>query len=85
MGGLSIWHWLIFLAVVILIFGTKKLGSVGKDVGSAIRGFKKAMNEGEDEGKEVARQIKQSVEGDAEFPESKSANESSSSRDKRSV
>jgi hypothetical protein len=43
------------------------------------------MNEGEAEGKETARQIKQSVEGDAEFPENKSANESSTSSDKRSA
>jgi sec-independent protein translocase protein TatA len=71
MGSLSIWHWLIVLGVVILVFGTKKLGSVGSDVGSAIRNFKKAMNEGEREGDKVARQIKQSIDGDAEFPETK--------------
>lgn len=84
MGAISIWHWLIVLGIVILVFGTKKLSSMGSDVGSAIKNFKKAMNDGEAEGKEAARQIKQSVEGDAEFPESKSANESSSS-DKRST
>jgi sec-independent protein translocase protein TatA len=72
MGSFSIWHWLIVLVVVIVIFGTKKLGSVGTDVGSAIRNFKKAMNDGEAEGKEAAKQIKQSVNIDAEFPESKS-------------
>lgn len=72
MGSMSIWHWLIVLGVVILVFGTKKLGSVGSDVGSAIKNFKKAMNEGEAEGKEVAKQIKQSVGVDADFSESKS-------------
>lgn len=46
MGGLSIWHWLIVLVIVILVFGTKKLGSVGKDLGSAVRGFKEGMKEG---------------------------------------
>ena len=71
MGSLSIWHWLIVLGIVILVFGTKKLGSVGSDVGSAIKNFKKAMNEGETEGKEAAKQIKQSVGMDAEFPEAK--------------
>lgn len=71
MGSLSIWHWLIVLGVVILVFGTKKLGSVGSDVGSAIKNFKKAMSEGEAEGEKVAKQIKQSVEGDAQFTESK--------------
>ena len=60
MGSLSIWHWLIVLGVVILVFGTKKLGSVGSDVGSAIKNFKKAMNEGEAEGDKAAKQIKQS-------------------------
>jgi sec-independent protein translocase protein TatA len=85
MGSLSIWHWLIVLVVVILIFGTKKLSSMGGDVGSAIRNFKKAMNEGEAEGKDAAKQIRQSVEGDAEFPESKPRNESTSSNDKRSA
>jgi sec-independent protein translocase protein TatA len=76
---------LIVLVVVILIFGTKKLSSMGGDVGSAIRNFKKAMNEGEAEGKDAAKQIRQSVEGDAEFPESKPRNESTSSNDKRSA
>ncbi|MGC4027273.1 MAG: Sec-independent protein translocase subunit TatA [Steroidobacteraceae bacterium] len=71
MGSLSIWHWLIVLGVVVLVFGTKKLGSVGSDVGSAIRNFKKAMNEGEAEGEKAAKQIKQSITGDAEFPENK--------------
>jgi sec-independent protein translocase protein TatA len=85
MGSLSIWHWLIVLGIVILVFGTKKLSSMGSDVGSAIKNFKKAMNEGEAEGKEAAKQIKQSVDPDAEFPEDKSANESSSSSDKRSA
>ena len=71
MGSLSIWHWLIVLGIVILVFGTKKLGNVGSDVGSAIKNFKKAMNDGEKEGEQVAKQIKQSVSGDAEFPENK--------------
>ncbi len=85
MGSFSIWHWLIVLGIVILVFGTKKLGSVGSDVGSAIRNFKKAMNDGESEGKEAAKQIKQSIDTDAQFPESKSANKSSSSSDNRSA
>jgi sec-independent protein translocase protein TatA len=83
MGSLSIWHWLIVLGIVILVFGTKKLGNVGSDVGSAIRNFKKAMNDGEAEGKEAAKQIKQSIDSDAQFPESKSTSEHAGS-DKRS-
>ena len=66
MGSMSIWHWLIVLAIVALVFGTKKLGSIGHDLGSAVRGFKKAMNEGEAE--EQAKQLKHDSP-DAEFPE----------------
>jgi sec-independent protein translocase protein TatA len=79
MGSLSIWHWLIVLGIVILVFGTKKLGSVGTDVGAAIRNFKKSMSEGDAEGQQAAKQIKQSVGVDAEFPESKPANQPASS------
>ena len=49
MGGLSIWHWLIVLAIVVLIFGTKKLRNLGGDLGGAIKNFKGAMKEGENE------------------------------------
>lgn len=48
MGGLSIWHWLIVLVIVILVFGTKKLSNIGKDLGGAVRGFKEGMKEGEE-------------------------------------
>lgn len=47
MGSLSIWHWLVLLLVVVVIFGTKRLGGAGKDLGSAIKEFKKAMREDE--------------------------------------
>jgi sec-independent protein translocase protein TatA len=40
MGSLSIWHWLIVLLVIVLVFGTKKLGSIGGDLGKAVKGFK---------------------------------------------
>ncbi len=40
MGSFSIWHWLIVLVVVVLVFGTKKLGNVGSDLGKAVKGFK---------------------------------------------
>lgn len=45
MGSLSIWHWLIVLLVVALVFGTKKLRNVGEDLGTAVKGFKKGMND----------------------------------------
>ena len=47
MGSFSIWHWLIVLLVVVLIFGTKKLRNMGSDVGGAVKNFKEAMNEGQ--------------------------------------
>jgi sec-independent protein translocase protein TatA len=43
MGSLSIWHWLIVLGIVILVFGTKKLRNIGADLGGAVRGFKDGM------------------------------------------
>ncbi len=43
MGGLSIWHWLIVLLVVVMIFGTKKLRNIGQDLGGAVKGFKEGM------------------------------------------
>ena len=45
MGGLSIWHWLIVLLVVVLIFGTKKLRNIGQDLGGAVKGFKEGMRD----------------------------------------
>lgn len=45
MGSFSLWHWLIVLLIVVLIFGTKKLRNIGSDVGGAVNEFKKAMNE----------------------------------------
>jgi len=49
MGGLSIWHWLIVLLVVVLIFGTKKLRNMGQDLGGAVKGFKEGMKTPDEE------------------------------------
>jgi sec-independent protein translocase protein TatA len=46
MGSFSIWHWLIVLLVVVLIFGTKKLKNIGSDLGSAVKGFKDGVKSG---------------------------------------
>ena len=46
MGSFSIWHWLIVLVIVMLVFGTKKLRNMGTDLGGAVRGFKDGMREG---------------------------------------
>jgi sec-independent protein translocase protein TatA len=49
MGSFSIWHWLIVLAIIILIFGTKRLKNVGKDLGEAVKGFKKGVHDDDEE------------------------------------
>ncbi|MGN1280605.1 MAG: Sec-independent protein translocase subunit TatA [Succinivibrio sp.] len=56
MGLSSVWHWLILLAVVALIFGTGKIKTLGKDLGQAIRGFKESINDekAEDTGSELS-------------------------------
>ncbi|EPQ9967467.1 Sec-independent protein translocase subunit TatA [Vibrio vulnificus] len=53
MGGISIWQLLIIAVIVVLLFGTKKLRGIGSDLGGAIKGFKKAMNEEESEKKDA--------------------------------
>ncbi len=54
MGSFSIWHWLIVLAVVLVVFGTKKLRNIGSDLGGAVKGFKEAVKEGD---KEAPKQV----------------------------
>lgn len=46
MGSFSIWHWLVVLLIVVMVFGTKKLKNVGSDLGSAVKGFKDGMKDG---------------------------------------
>ncbi|MGQ9723909.1 MAG: Sec-independent protein translocase subunit TatA [Tepidimonas sp.] len=46
MGSLSIWHWLVVLLIVVLVFGTKKLKNIGSDLGSAVKGFKDGLRDG---------------------------------------
>jgi sec-independent protein translocase protein TatA len=78
MGFGSIWHWLIVLAIVVLIFGTKKLKSAAGDLGGAVKDFKKAMNDDEDKPSEDSQKRLESDEPDAEFPEQKKKNKSHS-------
>ena len=49
MGSMSIWHWLIVLVVILLVFGTKKLGNMGSDIGKAVKGFKDGVKGSEDD------------------------------------
>lgn len=62
MGGISLWQLIIIAVIVVLLFGTKKLGSLGSDLGASIKGFKKAMNDDDDKTKSA-----QSREDDADF------------------
>lgn len=57
MGSLSIWHWLIVLAIVLVVFGTKKLRNAGGDLGGAIKNFKSAMKEGEESAAKTPEQL----------------------------
>lgn len=61
MGSFSIWHWLIVLVIVMLVFGTKKLRNVGQDLGGAVKGFKDGMKEagGGDKPADVAQPTQQ--------------------------
>jgi sec-independent protein translocase protein TatA len=59
MGGISIWQLLIIALIVILLFGTKKLRSLGGDLGGAVKGFKNAMSSGDDK---PSQEDKQSLE-----------------------
>ena len=57
MGSFSIWHWLIVLLIVVLVFGTSKLKNLGRDLGGGIKGFKEGLKEGqEDEPKKVTNE-----------------------------
>ena len=66
MGTFSVWHWLIVLLIVMLVFGTKKLRNIGEDLGGAVKGFKQGMKEAEADNKPVgaaAQQPPQQVSG----------------------
>ena len=54
MGSFSIWHWLIVLAIIVLIFGTKKLRNLGGDLGGAVKGFKDGMKSENEKSAEAA-------------------------------
>jgi sec-independent protein translocase protein TatA len=55
MGSLSIWHWLIVLLVVVIVFGTGKLRNLGRDLGGAVKGFKEGMREGSESPSETPK------------------------------
>ncbi len=55
MGSFSIWHWLIVLLIVVMVFGTKKLKNIGSDLGGAVKGFKDGMKDGAADDKPAAQ------------------------------
>jgi len=61
MGSFSIWHWLIVLLVVVLIFGTKKLKNMGSDLGAAVKGFKDGVRDGSTNNPDTPAQPPQQV------------------------
>jgi sec-independent protein translocase protein TatA len=65
MGGFSLWHWLVVLVIVVLVFGTKRLKNVGQDLGEAVKGFKKGI---QDDDKPSAQLPDQSRNNDTTTP-----------------
>ena len=55
MGSFSIWHWLIVLVIVMMVFGTKKLRNIGQDLGGAVKGFKEGMKSGEEPKEQISQ------------------------------
>ena len=82
MGFDSVWHWLIFLAIVLVIFGTKKIRNLGPDLGEAIRGFKKGLG-GDDEAKKKEEEEARRKEAEQLRADPKPAEEQASKQSQR--
>ncbi len=65
MGSFSIWHWLIVLVIVVLVFGTKKLKNIGADLGGAVKGFKDGVKDGGTPADPAAAQVTANKTADA--------------------
>jgi sec-independent protein translocase protein TatA len=74
MGSFSIWHWLIVLVIVVMVFGTKKLKNVGTDLGSAVKGFKDGMKDGGTP--EASQQVTNAARNDANTVDVEAKNKS---------
>lgn len=82
MGFDSVWHWLILLAIVLLVFGTKKIRNLGPDLGAAIRDFKKGMSGDDEEAKKKEEEArKQEEQLRADPPPADKADTTQSQRD----
>ena len=73
LGGISIWQLLIILVIVLLLFGTKRLKSIGSDLGNAVKGFRSAMSESEkeEEPKKLEENAAKSASGEEAVPKEK--------------
>jgi len=71
MGSFSIWHWLIVLLIVVMVFGTKKLKNLGGDLGGAVKGFKDGMKEGGSSAEDKPAAPPAQVSGTASAPADK--------------
>ncbi len=65
MGSLSIWHWLIVLVIIMLVFGTKKLRNIGSDLGGAVKGFKEGVKEGSESAAADSQPASKTIDVDA--------------------
>jgi len=81
--GIGMRELVVILLVVLLVFGAKKLRTIGSDLGAAVRGFKKSMNEGEDEEMNPPRRIRS--DGDADFADAPKSREAGQQKSDRSV
>jgi sec-independent protein translocase protein TatA len=81
MGGIGLKELLVILAIALLVFGAKKLKTIGSDLGGAVKGFKKAMNEGDDEESEKKSEDMKKLRSDA--PDAEFAEKSSSDKKER--
>ncbi|WP_137937261.1 Sec-independent protein translocase subunit TatA [Chitinivorax sp. B] len=66
MGSLSIWHWLVVLLIVVMVFGTKKLRNAGGDLGAAVKNFKDGMSGGNDKTDEQKKDTGRIIDADSE-------------------
>ena len=80
--GIGMRELVVILLVVLVVFGAKKLRTIGSDLGAAVRGFKKSMNEGEEEELQPPRRIPPDGTKDAEFAEAQKAREASQKSDR---
>ena len=69
MGSFSVWHWLIVLVIVMLVFGTKKLGNIGGDLGKAVKGFKDGVKGEEEKSAAATQQVADKVTVEVEAKE----------------